>query len=253
LPLGRAATEALLSILQQHHCRKPAAVVLQIEDWRIRNLRKATIFALPFRGRDECLPLRSFFDVEWVRPQDYKGGADVIILPGSGRTISDLDYLRRNGGESALRAHLAGGGVVVGICGGYQMLGQWLFDPFTKQGDTPIVKGLGILPHSTFFGAQMMQTQTTATLLVGTGAGGEVKGEEHRSGFSWMEECARGFEPLLSIKHRRALAPLPEPDTLTPGAETIDGLVTTDRKVWGTYVHLIFHNSAFVRSLLSVL
>jgi adenosylcobyric acid synthase len=228
-------------------------VAPQIEDWRNNNLRKAIIFALPFRGRDECLPLSRYLDVQWVRPQDYKGGAGLIIMPGSLRTISDLDYLRRNGGESALRSHLAQGGVVVGICGGYQMLGQWLFDPFLKQGDSPLVAGLGILPHSTFFGEQMMQTETTATLLVGKGQGGELKGEEHRSGFSWTEECARGLEPLLSIKQRKALAPLPTPGPLIPGGELLDGVVTADRKVWGTYVHLILHNPAFVHSLLSVL
>jgi adenosylcobyric acid synthase len=219
-------------------------------------LRKAIVFALPFHGRTiETSPLSHYFDLEWVAPQDYKGGAKLIILPGSARTIDDLDYLRRHGGESVLRCHLAQGGVVLGICGGYQMLGQWLFDPFMKQGDKPIVAGLGILPHSTYFGAQMMETQTTATLLVGAGQGGEINGLEYRSGFSWTqnEERARSLEPLLSIKSRKALAPLPSPGPLTPGGETLDGVVTADRKVWGTYVHLVLHNPAFVRSHLSVL
>ncbi len=231
---------------------------------------RIVIFRLPFRGpTDEFLPLRGnpAYEVEWVRPQDYDGKARVIILPGSGRTIDDLAALRESGGAEAIRRHLAEGGIVVGVCGGYQILGQWLYDPRLSQGSEKLVRGLGYLPHSTMFGpsslaeptapAPWLSSKTSGLLLVGKGAGGTVTGEERRSGFSYTNEADASYLPLIAVLNRELHESLPEEETIgdilwQPGRELVDGLVSSDRQVWGSYLHLIFHNDAFLRSFFEV-
>jgi adenosylcobyric acid synthase len=220
---------------------------------------RIVIFRLPFRGpTDEFNGLRSNsrYEVSWVRPQEFDGRARVIILPGSGRTIDDLIYLRQNGGFEAIRRHLSQGGVVVGVCGGYQILGRKLLDPHHVQGDCDEVEGLGLLPIETLFGPEMASTRTTARLLVGTGYGGAVVGEERRSGCSSSTaDDRRGYLRLLEVTARQFHKPCPKARQLTaaklpwaPATEKFDGLVSTDRRVWGTYLHCIFDNDAFLRT-----
>lgn len=236
-------------------------------------MRKLVIFELPFRGRDEFLPLAGnpCFDVKWVKPQNYSGGADVIILPGSGRTMSDLVYLRENGGDRLIREHLAGGGTVVGICGGYQMLGERLCDPFLKQGEHTELPGFGLLPMQTTFGPSMMHSHTTARLSLGTCEGSTVEGVEVRSGYSEVTPSSVSGEhfshlSLNTIVKRDFQKPKPEGELIClsvsgveqlvdwkPGDEKLDGLVSRDRKVWGTYIHLIFHNPAFCQTFFATM
>ena len=148
-----------------------------------------------------------------------------------------------------LRSHLSKGGKLLAVCGGYQMLGHWLSDPAKKQGDSQKVEGLGLLPHCTFFGPNMLNCRTKATLLVGRGANGIISGEEHRSGVSTVLN-ATGVTPLLAIQQRVAMTS--DEPVSTPAFENVDGLVTTDRQIWTTYVHRICDNDAFLHSFLSV-
>jgi len=245
-------------------------------------MRKIAILRLPFTGRrDEFLPLRGdpCLDAQWVRPNEFQDvfprGVDVIILPGSGASVRDLEYLRSSGGARIVQKHLSGGGVVVGICGGYQILGQWLLDPFKRQGGRERIEGLGFLPISTLFGPKLVSIITTASLLHGDGS--LVSGEEHRSGFSWESAPTDAYLPLSKVEQRlhhqsgawrsrpggqKYTCDTPEQpfqasfqrieDIIwSPGSEPLDGHVSTDRQVWGTYLHLIFHNSAFTRAVIS--
>jgi adenosylcobyric acid synthase len=223
--------------------------------------QRIVIFDLPFRGpTDEFLPLRSnpCWEVNWVKPQEFDGDARVIILPGSGRTVLDLAYLRQMGGAEKIRHHLSQGGIVVGVCGGFQILGQRLLDPLLGQGEEKEACGLGFLPITSMFGPQMLSTQTTATLLVGAGAGGQITGEERRSGYSWlnMRPSATAFQAMSKIDQRSFHEAMPRSRVLketailwAPGREKFDGLVSPDRQVWGSYLHLIFHSEAFRHSL----
>lgn len=219
------------------------------------------IFNLPYGGRDEFLPLQGnpAFRTGWMPPHRYKGGAKVIILPGSDRTSEDLAYLRAEGGERIIRSHLAQGGFVVGVCGGYQMLGEWLFDPDCRQGRNRKVEGLGLLPISTWFGPSMLNCETTAELLVGAGAGQLITGLEHRSGYSVVSPSASRDHLLNRVVTRKLITELPQPTQMEggiewqPGSEQFDGLVTADRRVWGTYLHLAFRNEPFLGSVLACL
>lgn len=232
---------------------------------------KIAIFRLPFRGpTDEFLPLRGDPGMlaSWVAPQDFEdefgGEADVIILPGSGATVRDLDYLRENGGESVIRRHLARGGVVAGVCGGYQMLGQRIFDPFLKEGSRLETEGLGFLPISTVFGPTMAKMTAEGRCLLPEASNGVIKGEERRSGFSWLTDgnVPRLGQQLNAIDARVWLEPKPAPKAVpvaaseilwAPGEEPLDGFVTRDRRVWGSYLHLIFHNHVFNKAFFASL
>jgi len=217
---------------------------------------RLVILDLPFGGRDEFEPLEGMpeFRTDCLSPQSYRGGAQVIILPGSGKTVADLSYLRANGGTEIIRHHLSQGGVVVGVCGGYQILGETLIDPALTQGDQVQVEGLGYLPISTVFGPSMLASVTTGELLVGAGAGGQVMGEEHRSGYSALMPRGSRHAALHKVVRRDLLKPCPAPANVVPGelwhpgSEEFDGLVSADRRIWGTYFHLIFYNDAFLRS-----
>jgi adenosylcobyric acid synthase len=224
------------------------------------NLRFA-IFQLPFRGRDEFLPLKGdpIAECAWVRPQDYKGGAKVIILPGSARSGDDLACLRAEGGDRLIREHLSQGGRLVLVCGGLQIAGEWLNDPTCKQGSQPKVEGLGLLPISTWFGPKMLNCESKMELLVGCGAGGVDQGVEHRSGYTELVPFAKGVSHLHRVVARKHTTEPPQATTLAdgqlwqPGTEQFDGLVTDDRQIWATYLHLIFHNEAFKRSFFATL
>lgn len=198
-------------------------------------------------------------NARWVRPAEFgrvfPRGADIIILPGSRRTVADLDYLRQSGGERILRDHLGAGGTVVGICGGLQILGNKLHDPLRRQGYAQEADGLGLLPINTLFGPKLVSTKTEARCRLAWGDN-IVRGEEHRSGFSWADSDTTGFIPLNEVITRVVTNEPAEPnEALLPGVvwnpctEPNDGFVSTDRRIWGTYIHLIFHNEAFCKAL----
>lgn len=203
----------------------------------------------------------------WITPQryedDFGGDADVIILPGSSATVRDLDYLRENGGERIIRSHLAGGGVVAGVCGGYQMLGQWLYDPFHREGDRTTTEGLGFLPTSTVFGRTMAKMTATGRCLLPEADNGIVIGEERRSGCTWASSATAKATRLHAIDKRVWLKPQPQQSWLSissdksvwwaPGDETDDGFVSYDRQVWGTYLHRIFYNHPFNKAFFASL
>ncbi len=83
--------------------------------------------------------------VRYTREPAELTGADVVVIPGSKNTISDLLYLRETGLEQGVREYAAAGGMVVGICGGYQMLGLTINDPFMIDGDVREADGMGLL------------------------------------------------------------------------------------------------------------
>lgn len=137
--------------------------------------------------------------------------ADIIILPGSKSTIADLSLLRLNGVAGAiLRAHRRGA-TVIGICGGYQMMGRWVEDPLHVEGDTERMPGLGLLPIVTRMGGEKTTRRVRATI-----AGIDVEGYEIHNGES-------------------------QPDAL---------FTIVDAHTMGTYIHGILDNEAFIDYLL---
>ena len=104
------------------------------------------------------------------------GDPDVVIIPGSKNTISDLLWMRQNGLEGKILRHAAKGGIVFGICGGYQMLGQSISDP-TGAEQKGTVRGMGLLPVTTVFEQEKRRTRVSGRFAKVGGALAEMSGE----------------------------------------------------------------------------
>jgi adenosylcobyric acid synthase len=165
-----------------------------------------------------------------VKPgEPLPGDANLIILPGTKSTIGDLKFLRAQGWDIDLQAHLRRGGRVMGICGGYQMLGQVINDPDGIEGAAGKVNGLGFLDIETVMTPQKRLARITGTDIA---SGTDITGYEIHIGHTNGPDCTR---PILNIGNK------PE------GASSQNGLVT------GCYVHGLFssdtYRAAFLKSL----
>jgi adenosylcobyric acid synthase len=179
---------------------------------------------------DDLDPLRAEPDVrvDLIEPGDpLPADADLILLPGSKSTIGDLAALREAGWDIDLKAHVRRGGKVLGLCGGYQMLGGRLDDPDGTEGPAGAVDGLGLL--------------AVDTVLAGDKALVEVAGTEHASGLR-----VRGFEMHIG---RTTGADTARP-MLDLGGRP-DGAISADGRVMGTYLHGIFADDAFRHDFLN--
>lgn len=152
------------------------------------------------------------------RPEDV-AGASLVILPGSKDTLADLHWLHATGFAAALRAHVAAGGRLAGICGGFQMLGIAVEDPEGLEAGGR-AEGLGCLPLTTVLAAGKVTRRVRARLA----------------------EDDRPFEAyeihLGRTRVEGALAPVARVED-ADGARP-DGAVSPDGRVWGTYLHGLF-------------
>ncbi|OUP29514.1 cobyric acid synthase [Faecalibacterium sp. An192] len=139
--------------------------------------------------------------VRYVSGPQTLGRPDVVILPGTKSTLDDLVWLRENGLEAAILKLAAAGVPVMGICGGYQMLGRTLSDPEGTEGGVPgaVVRGLGLLPVDTVFCAQKTRTRVEARALAGPFAGARLEGYEIHMGRTRVDG-----EPFCRLEDGRA-------------------------------------------------
>ena len=166
------------------------------------------------------------------------GGADVVIIPGSKNTLDDLEYLVKAGFPSALESHVHRGGELVGICGGYQMLGQEIADPKGLEGGGT-AKGLTFLDVRTELDAPKICRQVHATsLLDGVEQHAPVRGYEIHMG-----RTSRGtVRACFRIEASEAWAV-----TMTDD----EGAVSETGLVWGTSIHGLFDRAGFRRGWLN--
>ena len=155
--------------------------------------------------------------------------ADIIILPGTKSTLSDLYELRRNGcAQAIVQAHREGA-TVLGICGGYQMMGQEVLDPDHVEGDIERLPGLGLLPTTTTMSGEKRTNQVTCQLLA-----------QHSALLTGYEIHMGETQPYGNVRPSPLLQ-------LSDGRE--DGCFVSERCM-GTYVHGILDNAPFVDFLL---
>jgi adenosylcobyric acid synthase len=168
------------------------------------------------------------------------GRPHAVILPGTKCTLADLAWLRARGLAEAVGALAAGGRTsVVGICGGYQMLGRVIRDPArveSLEGEAP---GLGLLPVETTFETSKATHQARARVLGGPGWLGAVAGQEVE-GYEIHMGRTCGGNPWLEI-------------TRAGGAVLPDGAASADGRVWGCYLHGLFASAALRRAWLASL
>ena len=121
--------------------------------------------------------------VRYVQRTRQLGAPDLVILPGTKNTMDDLRWLRESGLEAAVLRLSATGTPVLGVCGGYQMLGEQLCDPAGEESGTPCtLRGLGLLPTTTVFGTEKHLTQTAARAAAVPFAGAALTGYEIHAG-----------------------------------------------------------------------
>ncbi|MBI5751359.1 MAG: cobyric acid synthase [Hydrogenophilales bacterium] len=152
--------------------------------------------------------------------------ADLIILPGSKNVRADLDWLRAQGWEDVLRRHLRYGGKVMGVCGGFQMLGTVLRDPLGLEGPAGDSAGFGWLDMETVLEPEKQLARVEGILWNGA----PVSGYEIHMGVSSGPALAR---PVVNISVRT------------------DGAVSSDNRVLGTYLHGVFDHPAACDALLA--
>ncbi|PWB45846.1 MAG: cobyric acid synthase [Candidatus Methylomirabilota bacterium] len=175
-------------------------------------------------------------------PRDIQG-ADVVVLPGSKNTIADLEHLRRAGFDEALMAHVDRGGELVGICGGYQMLGRVIADPHGVEAGGRM-QGLGLLDVITELRPHKRTVQIEALALhVEALPDSIVSGYEIHMGVTRRETAMPCFRILRRIGQA---GPGGDP-AWQEEQEALDGAIRQDRLVWGTYIHGLFDRPGFRR------
>ena len=176
-------------------------------------------------------PLRLHPQIEfiYVKKGEVIPPADLIILPGSKSVRDDITFLKEQGWPGAIKKHLRYGGKLLGICGGYQMLGQHINDPLGIEGTAGSSSGLGLLSISSTLESGKHLKQVTGTLALPNQPKANVKGYEIHAG---VTEGAALSKPMLILNGNH------------------DGAVSSDNQIAGTYLHGLFDHSEAMEQLL---
>ena len=213
--------------------RLPAEDSVALERFT-QSAARALKIAVPVLSRianfDDFDPLKAEPEVElvFVRPGErLPADAALVILPGSKSTIADLADLRRQGWDADLEAHRRRGGRIIGICGGYQMLGRSVRDPQGLEGGDTLAEGLGLLDIDT----EMAPEKTVRNI-----AAHSAEHDVPLSGYEIHLGVSRGPDSL-------------RPMTFLDGRP--DGAISPDGKVAGTYLHGLFESDLYREKLLA--
>ena len=175
------------------------------------------------------LRLHPEVDFQWIGPNQSIPPADLIVLPGSKAVRADLDWLREQGWVEAIKRHLRYGGKVMGICGGFQMLGHQLHDPQGLEGSSGTSAGLGWLDLETTLAAEKQLHNVHGRLCLPGSP--EMRGYEIHLGVSQGSDLQR---PLVALSDGRT-----------------DGAISVDNQIIGTYCHGIFDQQQALSGLIN--
>ena len=179
------------------------------------------------------LRLHPGVDLVFVGPDEPIPPADLVILPGSKSTRHDLQWLKQQGWPEAIQKHLRYGGKLLGICGGFQMLGLKVEDPEGLEGEIGITEGLALFEMVTRMvpGKQLRMVNGGLTShIASTVVTGALKGYEMHNG---VTEGAALVRPFAELEGRP------------------DGAVSADGQVAGTYIHGVFDEPAACKAILA--
>ncbi|QHQ61260.1 cobyric acid synthase [Anaerocolumna sedimenticola] len=177
--------------------------------------------------------------------------ADMIILPGTKSTMSDLNWMRQNGLEAAIKKQAAKGKIIFGICGGYQMLGEKLSDPYDVEASGSM-EGIGLLPIETVFDKEKVRTRVSGNIADMDGifrllSGIRIEGYEIHMGVS--NKTGGGSGNYFSLITDSVTEKTDQ--TLEENNYKSDGFVSEN--VLGTYVHGIFDREEFLEGIIKTL
>ncbi len=210
---------------------------LEIEVICLPHMSNFTDFNVLEIQEDVCL--------HYVTRGQTLGNPDLVILPGTKNTMGDLLYLRESGLGEAIKAYSQKGGLLFGVCGGYQLLGKKLYDPKGVEAGISEIQGLGLLDITTRFEEEKVTTQVEGRVKgLPAPLGKQLEGEKvvgyeiHRG----LTERGKEAQPFLEIQKK-----LGEKVSYEEGAINLEGTVM------GTYLHGIFDEPGFIRGLLNAL
>ena len=207
--------------------------IIDIAVIHLRRLSNSTDF--------EPLQQEEGVEVRYVRNIDELASPDAIILPGSKSTIADLAHLWQSGLAESIIQRAKSGTPVVGICGGFQMLGKEIKDPAGVESEEGSIVGLGLLDTTTIFQPKKTTRQVKAQVLSDEGLleglnGEEVIGYEIHMG----QTIGNNTKPLFLVTQK-----------VGRQAGYIDGAVNPDGLTFGSYLHGLFDNANFRHTFLS--
>ena len=188
-------------------------------------------------------PLESMpgVSLRYVKQVSKLKDPDMIILPGTKNTMEDLQWMRQSGMEAAVLKQAAKGRIIFGICGGYQMLGETLSDPYgIEAGGT--MKGMGLLPMDTVFENEKTRTRVSGTFTQVEGelrelSGVQLEGYEIHMGVTSLKDTAR-------VLQRSRIMQLPRRENVTELMKRI---------CYGTYVHGVFDREEVAKAVIRAL
>jgi adenosylcobyric acid synthase len=179
--------------------------------------------------------------VRFVTRPEAIADADVVVLPGSKTTVADLAWLRERGLDAAIDTAAREGRIVVGVCGGYQMLGQRLDDPDRVESDSSSVAGLGLLPVVTTFAHAKTTRRVRARVLPGGPLGAAADAPVDAYEIHCGRTTAHGGAPVFAMGDDATCG--------VDGAPALEG--TRVGSVLGTYLHGCFSSGPLRRALLT--
>ena len=233
-----------------HHILIPEEDSIQQVDWPKRDTDGETVNIAIIRSPRlsnstdfEPLQQEAGVHVCYVKTPAEIGNPDAIIVPGTKSTTADLAYLKQSGLAESIVNQARSGTPIIGICGGFQMLGKEIKDPHHVESDESTVTGLGLLDAITVFQLQKTNCQVKARVLSNDGfleglREEEVTGYEIHMG----QTTGNNTRPLFSVTPKNK-----------GQADYIDGAMTSDGLVFGTYLHGLFDNDNFRHAFITKL
>lgn len=245
-----------ITFLERYTGIKVLGVVPYLRDLKIpeedslpeESKKKAFVSGRKVKISVVCLPHMSNFTdfdafklepdvaLEYVKGREELDSPDAVIIPGTKNTIEDLDYLKSCGLAdkivSVFRSNPAA--VLVGVCGGYQILGEKIYDRKNIESRRREIDGLGILPVITEICSGKVLSQVTASHLF---SGDEVRGYEIHHGRTKIKGSSRPLFKIIRLGNKKV------------GRR--DGVMSRDGRSWGTYIHGVFDNDTFRRHFIN--
>ena len=183
----------------------------------------------------DVLRIHPAVDLEFVNEGDSIPSSDLIILPGSKSTISDLNWLFDNGWDQHIRRHLRYGGKLIGICGGYQMIGRMIHDPEGIEGPPGSLSGLALMDFETVLEPEKQLKRVSGKFVEG---GAQVEGYEIHLGTTSGPDLKN---PAVILQNS---------DNMVSVNDFDGGVFSSDRQIFCTYLHGVFDHREARRHLI---
>ena len=180
----------------------------------------------------DVLRLNSQVSLEYVRIFDPLPECDLLIIPGSKNVIGDLEHLFSNGWQQKIQRHLRYGGKVLGICGGYQMLGQTLSDPLAVESTKGVSQGFQLADFDTVLTDEKQLNRVQASAVFAGSEQAQVEGYEIH--------CGKSSGPALSN---------PAFELQQNDSKYADGFISEDGQIIGTYLHGLFDSEQMCQAI----